>query len=38
LLDHQPYSLDLAPTDFLLSQKFKKELAGLTLTKETLKT
>jgi hypothetical protein len=35
--EHLPYSPDLAPADFFLFPKVKKELAGLTLTKETFK-
>jgi histone-lysine N-methyltransferase SETMAR len=37
LLQHPPYSPDLAPADFFLFPKVKKELAGLTLTRETFK-
>ncbi len=37
LLQHLPYSRDLAPADFFLFPKVKKELAGLTLTRETFK-
>ncbi len=34
---HLPYSPDLAPADFFLFPKVMRELAGLTLTKETFK-
>ncbi len=37
LLQHLPYSPDLATTDFFLFPKVKKVLAGLTLTRETFK-
>ena len=37
LLEHPPYSPDLAPADFFLFLKLKMELAGLTLSKETFK-
>jgi len=37
LLDHPPYSPDLAPADFFLFKKVKEELAGLTLTQQSLK-
>jgi hypothetical protein len=37
MLQHMPYSPDLAPTDFFLFPKVKKELVGLTLTRETFK-
>ncbi len=37
LLKHLPSSPDLAPTDFFLLPKVKKELADLTLTRETFK-
>ncbi len=37
LLEHPPYSLDLTPASFLLFSKVKKELAALTLTRETFK-
>jgi histone-lysine N-methyltransferase SETMAR len=37
LLEHPLYSPDLAPADFFLFPKVKKELAGLTLTRETFK-
>ena len=30
VIDHSPNSPDLAPTDFLLFPKLKKELAGVT--------
>jgi hypothetical protein len=35
LIKRLPYSPDLAPTDFSLFPEVKRELAGLTLTKET---
>ena len=37
LLDHPPYSPDLAPADFFLFPKLKKELAGITMTQEEFK-
>jgi histone-lysine N-methyltransferase SETMAR len=37
LLEHLPYLPDLAPSDYFLFPKVKKELAGLTLTRETFK-
>jgi histone-lysine N-methyltransferase SETMAR len=37
VLPHPPYSPDLAPADFFLFRKVKEELAGLTLTQESLK-
>jgi histone-lysine N-methyltransferase SETMAR len=37
ILDHPPYSPDLAPADFFLFPSVKRELAGKTLTQETLK-
>ncbi len=37
LLEHPPYSPDLTPANFLLFPKVKKELAALTLTRETFK-
>jgi hypothetical protein len=37
VIEHLPYSPDLAPADFFLFPKVKRELAGLTLTKETFK-
>ncbi len=37
VIEHPPYSPDLAPADFFLFPKVKRELAGLTLTKETFK-
>jgi histone-lysine N-methyltransferase SETMAR len=38
VIEHPSYLPDLAPADFFLFPKVKRELAGLTLTKETLKT
>ena len=38
VLHHPSYLLDLAPADFLLFPKLKKELAGCTLTSRTFKT
>ena len=35
LLEHPPYSPDLAPADFFLFPKIKNQLAGRTLTQET---
>jgi histone-lysine N-methyltransferase SETMAR len=37
MLKHPPYSLDLAPADFFLFPKVKKELASFTLTSKTFK-
>jgi histone-lysine N-methyltransferase SETMAR len=37
LLKHLPYLPDLTPADFFLFPKVKKELAGLTLARETFK-
>ncbi len=37
VIEHPPYSPDLAPADFFLFEKVKKELAGMTLTRETFK-
>ncbi len=37
VIEHPPYSPELAPYDFFLLPKVKRELAGLTLTKETFK-
>jgi histone-lysine N-methyltransferase SETMAR len=37
IIDHPPYSPDLAPADFFLFLSVKRELAGKTLTQETLK-
>jgi hypothetical protein len=37
IIEHPPYSLDLAPADFFLFSSMKRELAGKTLTQETLK-
>jgi histone-lysine N-methyltransferase SETMAR len=37
VIKHPPYSPDLAPIDFFLFPKVKRELAGLTITKETFK-
>ena len=37
LLDHPPYSPDLAPADFFLFPKLKKELAGIIMTQEKFK-
>ena len=36
-LEHPPYSPDLAPADFFLFRKVKEELAGLSLTADSLK-
>jgi histone-lysine N-methyltransferase SETMAR len=38
LIDHPPFSLDLAPADFFLFPIIKRQLAGKTLTQETFKT
>jgi hypothetical protein len=32
LIEHPPYSLDLVLADYFLFPRFKRELAGLTLT------
>jgi transposase len=37
LLSHPPYSPDLAPADYFLFPKLKKELAGFTITQEEFK-
>jgi histone-lysine N-methyltransferase SETMAR len=37
VIEHPSYLPDLAPADFFLFPKVMRELAGLTLTKETLK-
>jgi histone-lysine N-methyltransferase SETMAR len=37
VLEHPPYSPDLAPADFFLFRRVKEELAGKRLTPETLK-
>jgi histone-lysine N-methyltransferase SETMAR len=37
IIEHPPYSPDLAPADFFLFPNVKRELAGKTLTQETLK-
>ncbi len=37
LLSHLPYSSDLAPADYFLFPKLKKELAGITMTQEKFK-
>jgi histone-lysine N-methyltransferase SETMAR len=37
VLEHPPYSPDLAPADYFLFRRVKEELAGLRLTPETLK-
>jgi histone-lysine N-methyltransferase SETMAR len=37
MIEHPPYSPDLAPADFFLFPKVKKELAGLTLMRESFK-
>jgi histone-lysine N-methyltransferase SETMAR len=37
MIDHPPYSPDLAPADFFLFPKLKMQLAGLTLTQDTFK-
>jgi histone-lysine N-methyltransferase SETMAR len=37
MFEHLPYSPDLAPADFFLFPKVKKELGGLTLMRETFK-
>ena len=38
LLEHAPYSPDLAPADFFLFPKVKEQQSGLTLTQDSLKT
>jgi histone-lysine N-methyltransferase SETMAR len=37
LLSHPPYSPDLAPANYFLFPKLKKELAGITMTQEEFK-
>jgi histone-lysine N-methyltransferase SETMAR len=37
VLEHPPYSPDLAPADFFLFRKVKEALAGITLDQESLK-
>jgi histone-lysine N-methyltransferase SETMAR len=37
LLQHPPYSPDLAPADFFLFKRVKEELAGVRLSPETIK-
>ena len=37
LLSNPPYSFDLAPADYFLFPKLKKELAGITMTQEKFK-
>jgi [histone H3]-lysine36 N-dimethyltransferase SETMAR len=37
VLEHPPYSPDLAPADFFLFRRVKEELSGLTLSQESLK-
>jgi histone-lysine N-methyltransferase SETMAR len=37
LIEHPPYSPDLAPADYFLFPRVKKELAGLTMTQDTFK-
>ena len=37
LLSHPPYSFDLAPADYFLVPKLKKELAGITMIQEEFK-
>jgi hypothetical protein len=37
LLSHPHYSSDLAPADYFLFPKLKKELAGITMTQEKFK-
>jgi hypothetical protein len=37
LIQHPPYSPDLAPADYFLFPRIKKELAGLTMTQDTFK-
>ena len=37
LLEHPPYSPDLAPADFFLFRKVKEDLAGLSLNQHSLK-
>ncbi len=37
VLEHPPYSLDLAPAEYLLFWRVKEELAGICLTPESLK-
>ena len=37
LLNHPPYSSDLAPSDYFLFPKLKRELAGITMMQEEFK-
>ncbi len=37
LIEHLPYSPDLAPANFFMFPKVKRELAGLTLTRDMFK-
>jgi histone-lysine N-methyltransferase SETMAR len=37
LIEHPPYSLDLAPADYFLFPRIKRQLAGLTLTQDSFK-
>jgi histone-lysine N-methyltransferase SETMAR len=37
IIEHPPYSPDIAPADFFLFPSVKRELAGKTLTQDTLK-
>ena len=37
VIEHPPYSPDLAPADFFLFQRVKAELGGMTLTSTTFK-
>jgi histone-lysine N-methyltransferase SETMAR len=37
MIEHPPYSPDLAPADFFLFPKVKNELAGITMNQETFK-
>ncbi len=37
LIEHLPYSPDLAPADYFLFPRVKRELEGLTLTQDSFK-
>ncbi len=37
LIEHPPFSPDLAPADYFLFPRIKKELAGFTMTQDTFK-
>ena len=37
MIQHPPYSPDLAPADFFLFPKVKEQLAGITLTRQSFR-